>query len=99
MDGTDLRDAALAQVEQDAHDEWKKGVAAIVASFPPGTEFTTDRVWWHLEQRGLTTHEPRAMGAAVKKLLRDKVVEKTGQMRETTRPQAHTRPIPVYRRV
>ena len=96
--GVPERDEALARVEEAANRAWIAVAKDFVTTLSPGEQFTTDRVWWHMERSGVTTPEPRALGAVMKNLCDREVIEKTGETRPTTRPQAHARPIPVWRR-
>lgn len=98
-EGTELRDQAIQQVETKADPRWKDVADTFVCNLPPGTEFTTDRVWYHLDRAGVQTPEPRALGAIMLALARAQIIEKTGNYTQTTRPKAHARPIPIWRRI
>ena len=91
-----LRDEAIARVEAHAHAQWMKAAKRIVWQLAQTREpFTTDIVWSRLEQLGVSTHEPRAMGAVMLAAVRAGFIAAQGYVK-TTRPEAHCRPIPVY---
>lgn len=95
-----LANAAIQQAGDNADPEWTALAHATlryVASL--GAEFTTDDIWLRLEFRNIHTHEPRAMGAVMRAAVRDGLIEKTGAYVESSRPQSHARPIPVWRPV
>lgn len=96
--GVVARDAALDQVEEHANPEWLQLAERYVRGLPSGLSFTTDQVWDAVGEVA-TTHEPRALGAVMMRLAREKVVAKTREYRPTTRKQAHARPIPVWSRL
>lgn len=58
-------------------------------------EFTTDDLWKFLIVGAGV--EPRAMGAVIKRAVREKIIVWTGRMKIGTRPEAHGRPIKVWR--
>lgn len=97
-EGIEARDEAVQRVEENTDPAWKAVAERFVHGLPVEAEFTTDRVWFHLERASVTTPEPRALGAIMLALSRAGVIEKTGRYIQTTRPKAHARPIPVWRR-
>jgi hypothetical protein len=97
--GAQLRDEALQRVDTKADPQWKHVVDTFVCSLPLGEEFTTDRVWFNIERAGVTTPEPRALGAIMLALARANIITKTGRYQPTTRAKAHARPIPIWRRI
>lgn len=96
--GAALRDEALARVDDAADPEWKDVARELVLSIEPGIEFTTDRVWSLLDERGATTHEPRALGAIMRALALRGEIENTKRYQPSSRPECHARPIPTWRR-
>lgn len=58
-----------------------------------GIDFTTDEVMEQLAASGVTTHEPRALGGVVRRLIRSGVIVQVGWTRSRRR---HSSPIPVY---
>lgn len=96
--GTELKREALVRVDDHASDEWKEAacaaVRALAAAFPT---ITTDDVWRTVERDGVTTHEPRAMGAVMTRMARERVIVSTDSTIESIRPENHRRPVRVWR--
>lgn len=88
---------ALDKVEANADPAWL-GVAKRVVwqLVREGEPFTTDDCWVRLSALGVTTHEPRALGAVIRAAARAGFIRSTGEYRKTSRPEAHSRPIPVW---
>ena len=88
---------SIDQVEQHADTEWLRIATGIVKALAAGGHpFTTDRIWLMLEQVPVATHEPRALGAVMRRLARDGIIRTTGEYVKTQRREAHSRPIPVW---
>lgn len=96
-DAIAARDKAIEQSERNAHEHWL-AVAYEAVRTLAATEhtFTSDAVWRLIDWTGATTHEPRAMGAVMKRAVKDGLIEPTGQYRKSERPQCHARPQPIY---
>jgi hypothetical protein len=77
-------------------DEWLDQMQTVVELLAAGTEFTTDLLWSKVTT---DTGEPRMVGALMNRLARSQLIEKTGEYRPTERPEAHSRPVPVWRRL
>lgn len=93
------RDHAIQQAEDHAHQQWLDvAYNAIVTLAAQQDTLTADDVWRLIDWTGVTTHEPRAMGAVVKKAVRDGIIEPTGAYVKSARKVNHARPQPVYRR-
>lgn len=92
-------DMAIDGVEANASTTWLDIARGIVRSYPPGHSFTTDDVWHALSFVDVRTHEPRALGAVMRGLQRDGVIENTKSYQPSARAECHARPIPVWRRV
>lgn len=95
-EGERRRDVALAQVELNADDRWMEAAEAAVR-FCARTmdDFTSDDVWARLS--GVPApHEPRAMGAVMRRLAKDGVVVRTDRTRDSERPEAHRGPKRVW---
>lgn len=92
------RDDAIARSGWNANDRWwaaaREEVILAAIQLP---EFTTDVVWRGLDSRGLKTHEPRALGAVMKAMAKAGVIEPTGRWEKSRRPEAHARPVMVWR--
>ena len=61
------------------------------------SEFTTDPIWALLRGRGLTTREPRAMGAVMKELQAEGIIAPTGRFVKSVSKVGHHRNIQVWR--
>ena len=96
--GQTLRDDAVKRAEDHAHDDWKQsareGLDLLAAT---GQEFTSEDIR-ALIPADITTHEPRALGGIVKKSIADGQIVSIG-FRESSNPQAHCRPVRVFRGV
>lgn len=99
FDGAAARDAALTRVHAAAHPGWIDAARTVLLTLADhGKPFTTDSVWEILEMRGVPqTAEPRALGAVVMRLARQKKIVKTGEYRNSSRAINHGRPIPVWK--
>lgn len=94
--GPQLRDQAIAEAEDQAMPDWLAEVTRILNQLiHDGDEFTTDDIWAKLPAE-LTTHEPRALGGLLKSAATTGRIHKVGY-RPTTRPEAHARPIPIWK--
>jgi len=91
------RDEAIDRVEEHANSEWKE-VAYVTAIEVARTRrfFTSEDVWDALSGDA-STHEPRAMGAVMRRLRKENVVEPTDQFITSTSPLGHGRPSRVWR--
>lgn len=85
----------IARAGEHADDDWKRAATAAVLSISPGEQFTTDDVWPRIPA-GLTTPEPRAMGAVMTSLAAAGEIVKTDRVRESRRPEAHANPKAVW---
>lgn len=88
---------AIAIVEDNADQIWlmecRKSIKWLADN---DWKFTTDQVWEMLEAKGVSTREPRAMGAAIRSMARAGVIVGTGEYRESRRPECHQRPVKVW---
>ena len=91
------KESAIVRVDKTANRCWVDAavtcVGALARLYP---RFTTDSVWEMLESCGERTHEPRAMGAVMKKAVKAGVVEPTGEYRPSDRVACHGRPVAVW---
>lgn len=88
------------RVEAATPHEWRDRARASmrhVASTTP--TFTTDQVWDHLARTYFDYQppEPRAMSGIVRWAINQHIIEFTGQMVATARPEAHSNPKRQYR--
>lgn len=89
-----LRDIKIKQALDHADDDWKALADRLLRQNARlGIDFTTDEVMEQLDDSPFTTHEPRALGGIVKRLLRQGVIVQVGWTRSRRR---HSSPIPVY---
>lgn len=98
--GRQLRDAAIAQVDEHANPTWKEwALDAVQRVCEEGKPFTTDDVWLELSgtESQVRTHEPRAMGAVMQRAAKLGWVEPMNEWRQSTRPECHANPKRVWR--
>lgn len=93
------RDAALLTVEHNADPDWMRTATQAVLDLPIGEQFTTDAVWAALAGTDAITHEPRALGALMRRLARAGAIAKTGDYLPSGRRECHMRPVPVWVRL
>lgn len=92
---TDLLDY-LAAVEAHANPDWKDEAERVIDLLAATCQqFTTDDVWQRLGH--VSTHEPRALGALMKRAASRGVIRATDGWATSTRPECHGRPIRVWR--
>ena len=96
--GEQLKLEAIERVEGNANTDWTRAALRIVTRLANSRfEFTTDAVWHFLELADTATHEPRAMGAIMRKCGALGLIHATGRTVMSTRPECHRRPIRVWR--
>ena len=98
LTGEELQVEALVRVERNANAEWLQvaflcviDVARIMRTF------TTDDVWQRVGLLGVTTHEPRAMGAVMRRAVREGLCVPTDRYEKSARPECHARPVRIWR--
>lgn len=92
--GERLKEQALTAVEQ-AHKDWVVIALQVVRDLCNSRpEFTTDDIWMYVE--GIPA-EPRAMGAVMRKAVKERLCEQTDRTIKSRRAQCHRRPIAVWR--
>lgn len=99
-DGVALRDEALERVEANANEQWMHTAWQVLCRVARmDDEFTSDAVWdiLNAEHPEVHTHEPRAMGALMKRGQRAGLMEPTDKFVRTPRPQAHKAPVMVWK--
>jgi len=89
---------AISQAEQNATKEWMDYAwEALKQVAYQNKTLTTDDIWAILDRYpNIQTHEPRAMGAIMRKAVKHKWIRKTGNYVTTRRPIAHQKPIAVW---
>lgn len=91
-----LADEGMRAAEAGADEGWLRAAKHVVWQLiREGQPWTTDLIWYRLEDLGVTTSEPRALGAVIRSAQRNGFIRQVGY-RPTTRPEAHARPIPVW---
>jgi hypothetical protein len=96
LDVLAARDEAIDRVEANANSEWNHVAYVTAMRLASITEvFTSNDVWDALTH--VTTHEPRAMGAVMRRLRKENIIEPTSQFITSTSPVAHGRPTRVWR--
>jgi hypothetical protein len=98
-DGDELANEGIDRANRGANPAWTEAVDRIfrvlAEHFPL---FTTDEVWKILRAEGVDTPTPSAMGGAVRRAKLNGLIEDDdGRHLKTKRPEAHSRPIPLYR--
>jgi transcriptional accessory protein Tex/SPT6 len=95
----EARDAAIIQVDFNADPQWKKAAdMAIRAIAMDRPEMTTDDVWRWLHEVAIEApHEPRALGAAMKRAAREGIIVATDRVKQSARPECHARPVRVWK--
>jgi hypothetical protein len=89
------RDVALAHAAAAADPEWMAKALNATMDLARAGEFTTDEVWFALEQAGIPPpREPRALGPIIMGLVRRGAIVDTGRQRHSKR--RHAARIPVY---
>lgn len=96
---TQARDAAIAQVEAHTEPDWQEAALRAVRRVAKKMEyFTTDDIWRVLEDwETPAPHEPRAMGALMVKVGKDRIAIPTEEYRSSERVVHHRGPVRVWR--
>lgn len=91
------RDDAINRVEAHANPEWKEVAYVTALGVARVRRFFTSEDVWDALSGDARTHEPRAMGAVMRRLRKENVVEPTDQFITSTSPLGHGRPSRVWR--
>ncbi len=97
--GFRAREEALERVEVNAEPAWKDvAYRAVMWLASMSSSFTTDSVWAAIEAHhpDVVTHEPRAMGAVMRRACDAGVIVRTDRTKNSIRPQSHRRPVRVW---
>ena len=100
MNGKQLRDEAIHQVNHAAERHWKfLAMAALMELAQSRAEFTSDDVRETLKRNhpAAHTHEPRAMGAIMKHAQTHGIIEPTDRFINSTIASKHASPTRVWR--
>lgn len=91
------KDEAVQRVASNADPDWmRQAVDGIWALALNADTLTTDDVWDAIPDAA-TTHEPRALGAAMKRAASLGYITATDTYRPSARPACHARPVRVWR--
>lgn len=91
--------AAIEDAEENADARWLTAARSVTMQVAHElATFTTDDVWAELDRREVPRpREPRVLGAVTRALSRARFMVQTGEYVKSTRPETHSRPIPVWR--
>ncbi len=93
--GAELRDKAIDRLEN-ANLDFVDHVEQLVFAMDHGTFFTTDDLWCLIEPG--VVNEPRAMGAAMKRVRKLGLAAPISEWRLSKRAACHRRPLRVWTR-
>lgn len=94
FDALAAADDAIRRVDENADEGWKRAAARIVWEFAKMRDgFTTDDVMEGLEGMGVVTHDNRALGPVMRRMIRKNIIHEIGMTRSRRR---HGARIPVY---
>jgi|SRR4051794_35352279 hypothetical protein len=90
---------AIGRVDEHAEPDFKLEALAVVHYVARHVEeFTTDRIWWELDQLGATEpHEPRALGPIMRRAQGAGWITDTHRVHLSVRTEAHRNPKRVWR--
>jgi hypothetical protein len=86
---------AIDRVEKNSNQDWSQAAYLACCLVAEQQVFlTSDDVWEMLATIApqYQTHEPRAMGAVMRRVARDKKIEPTDRYVKSNRPECHHRP-------
>lgn len=87
-------DKAIKQVDENADEGWKRAATQVVWEFAQSSNaFTTDDVMEALEGLGVVTHDNRALGPVMRRMIRGRHIREIGMTRSRRR---HGARIPIY---
>ena len=95
-----LAEQAIEQVGLNADQVWALEALKVVQMLSiQRHDFTTDDVWKWMNQLHptMTTHEPRAMGAVMRKAAASRLCVPTERYSKSLRPECHRRPIRIWK--
>lgn len=90
------RDEAVTRVASNADPEWIEHTLHVIWCLAVAQdEITTDDIWQTIGDVA-ATHEPRALGAVMKKAAAKGWVSPTDRYRPSSRPACHARPVRIW---
>tara|TARA_B110000495_G_C22764484_1_gene447556 strand:+ start:168 stop:710 length:543 start_codon:yes stop_codon:yes gene_type:complete len=97
MSKMSTKDEAIDQVEEAANQTWKDtATRAVKWRAKLGINFTSDQIWADIEGHVQPPREPRAMGAIMRKAVRDGLIVSTPNTVTSTKASNHKRPVRVW---
>ncbi|MBK3601004.1 hypothetical protein JHN50_04325 [Streptomyces sp. MBT98] len=92
LDAEKSRDAAIAQADANAHDQWKRYALDFVAEVSTVLDdFTTDDLW---DLGLIKPNEPRALGPVMRRAAKRGLIATTGEFRKSR--YRNCAPLPVW---
>lgn len=92
------KDRAIYVAGAFADPDWYRAAElALEQLINRGLPFTSDGLWYLLDQMEVSTDEPRALGAVINRARKAGRINATGEYRKSTRPECHRRPLTVWR--
>lgn len=91
----EARDEALDRVSENAGEDFRDQVHALVAELPSGMEVTGEDIRHLCEDRGIEPHHHNAWGATIRGLVGE-YIEATGEYTNAVDPPSHASKIAVY---
>ena len=86
---------AIRQVDRNADQEWKDAAYRVgIQLAGEGVPFISDAFWEPLRALDVTTHEPKALGPVIQKLVREGLIRWTGGYRQSLR--RHGTPMKIW---
>ena len=93
-----ITDDAINRVERNADPDWLETAYWVLRKLAAQQlEFSSDDIWYRLGELRVSTHEPRAMGAVIRRAIREELIVPTGKYRKSFRRACHGRPIAIWR--
>lgn len=98
-DGDDLKREGIDKALKNERQEWRRRASLLILSLAQeGKPFTADDIRRRARHVGLADpHHPNVWGAIIRTELHAGIIERTGDYRKGSRPEQHSRMIPVYR--
>jgi hypothetical protein len=97
VQGDLLADEGAQRALDGAHEGWVRAAKHTLWQLcRQGEPFTSDAIWYRLEALGVSTSEPRALGAVVRAAVSAGYLTHSGEYFKSTRPECHSRPLSLY---
>lgn len=89
------REEGIARADEHANEQWKQEALEMIRLTALFHQFFTSSLVW--DRISAATHEPRAMGALMRRAEKHGWIEPTDQFLCSVRPSQHRRPLRVWR--